>query len=564
MNFDFFRFLENKDRLIDKLDLTDEQKSELKDFFKKHPSYESKIDWNKRDLTWKDFSGLFDLEYSKSKAKKKGIEGLKEGMDYLLLAQNDLYTVYYPLDHKASQTLASTKVAPYTEGKWCISENSSQWWDNYVNRGIDFFFYFTKTAKYAVARRTRDEKDSPQLSAPMDIFDQDDHQMDLDEFELDQKYKNQNEQDQWIDLLGRAYLRAEDLDKLKERDQKDWYLEYEGAYYSKDGKTLTKGKPGVTELKIKEGCEEIRYRALADLDLESVIMPDSVTYTESQVFCNCTKLRYVRLSRKLYKIRDEMFLNCRNLKQIDLPPDLEAIETEAFANTGLEEITLPESVKYLLTGAFSGCRALKKINLNKNLSYIEIYAFAHSGLETFTLPENVGVFGACLQDCKNLRSVDLSQNYMLNKLDQTMFKDCINLKQITFPPYLDMIGNSAFWNTGFEEILIPKECSRIGENAFRECKNLKTLRVSKGIVIYASAFWDCPNLKDIFYSGTKQQWEYCHKILNPVTSGRKNDIYAHTVAVHCSDGILMDSQLDYCQIPYEEYQTQKNVVRRTF
>ena len=41
---DFRRFFEDKDRLIDKLDLTDDQKSELKAFFKKHPNYENKID----------------------------------------------------------------------------------------------------------------------------------------------------------------------------------------------------------------------------------------------------------------------------------------------------------------------------------------------------------------------------------------------------------------------------------------------------------------------------------------------------------------------------------------
>ena len=71
------RLLESKDHLIDKLDLTDGQKTELKDFFKKHPNYESKIDWNNKSLQYKDFANLLDQEgKSKSQAKKKGIEGL--------------------------------------------------------------------------------------------------------------------------------------------------------------------------------------------------------------------------------------------------------------------------------------------------------------------------------------------------------------------------------------------------------------------------------------------------------------------------------------------------------
>lgn len=566
---DFFRFIENKDRLIDKLNLTDEQKTQLKDFFNKHPNYESKIDWNNKNLTWDDFSGLFDLEYSKSKAKKKGIEGLKEGLDYLILEQNDLYTIYYPLDHKASQTLASTRVAPYTEGKWCISQNSSQWWDDYTNRGIDFFFYFTKTAKYAIDRRTRDEfidKSLAETSAPMDIFSEQDHEMTIPEFKADQDYKNRADKDKWIELTGKTYKTLKDFDELKVRDPKDWSLEYEGAFYTKDGKTLKNVKPGIKEIKIKEGCEDIKTRAFANSDIESVIMPDSITRTGSQVFYNCTKLKYVKLSRKLYKIYEGMFLNCQNLKQIDLPPDLEAIWTEAFANTGLEEVTLPENMNYLLTGAFSGCRDLKKINLNKKLSYIEIYAFAHSGLETFTLPKNVNVFGACFQDCKNLRSVDLSQNYMLNKIDQTMFKDCINLKQITFPPYLDIIGSSAFWNTGFEDILIPKECSRIEENAFRNCKNLKTLRVSKGVVIHVSAFWDCPKLKNVQFDGPRQRWTVgTYRVFDPTKQSIIGPSWkSKKITVHCTDGIYIDETFSYDEIPYEEYQAQKNVIRKTF
>ena len=53
--FEFFKMLEKKDRIINKMNLTDEQKRIAIDFFTKHPNYESEIDWNSKDLAWDDF-----------------------------------------------------------------------------------------------------------------------------------------------------------------------------------------------------------------------------------------------------------------------------------------------------------------------------------------------------------------------------------------------------------------------------------------------------------------------------------------------------------------------------
>ena len=93
---DFFRFLENKDRLIDRLNLTDDQKNKLKGYFKRNPSFESKIDWNRKDLTWEDFSGLLASEgKTKTQAKKKGIEGLTEEKDYKIIMATELIREFH-------------------------------------------------------------------------------------------------------------------------------------------------------------------------------------------------------------------------------------------------------------------------------------------------------------------------------------------------------------------------------------------------------------------------------------------------------------------------------------
>ena len=109
---------ENKNHLIDKLNLTPNQKEEIKAFFTKHPSYENKIDWNNKSLSYKDFESLLALDgKSKTQAKKYGLVGLMDGKDYVDFGETDIPELgschlYQPLTYLGSKTLASNAVAP--------------------------------------------------------------------------------------------------------------------------------------------------------------------------------------------------------------------------------------------------------------------------------------------------------------------------------------------------------------------------------------------------------------------------------------------------------------------
>ena len=550
---DFFRFIENKDRLIDRLDFTDEQKDKLKSFFQTHPNYESKIDWNRKDLTWADFEPLLKLEgKSKSQAKKKGIEGLTEGVDYYLLAQNDLYSIYYPLNHKASQTIASTKVYPYVEGKWCISMNTPDWWNSYVSKLIDFFFICTDKTKYALARYNNSDN-------CIEIFSAEDAY--LTKLQFMRQQIAENDPDKWG---NENYIDIEEVVALKEWDPKDWYTTLNGGYYSTTKpRALKKIDMSVKELRVADGCAEISSGACRGSAVEKVYIPNSVAVIGKNVFRDCENLSEVQLPGNLVKLPENMFAGCTNLKKIQLPKDLDVLETGCLEKSGLTEFIAPEGLRFIQTGVFNSCKQLKKVQLNEGLQAIDVYAFNYSGIEEITFPSTlVSLSGSIFKRCSNLKKADLSKLSAdkINKLPSELFQQCEALEEVIFPKGLEYIAYKAFMDTGLKEVYIPQNVSMISENAFEYCKNLKTVYLEHGTKFRATTFWNCPNLKDIFYGGTKQQWEYCHQISNPIASGRRNDFYAHTVAVHCSDGILMDGHIDYCQIPYEEYQKKQNVI----
>lgn len=158
------RILESKDHLIDKLDLTDDQKAEIIAFFKKHPNFESKIDWNRKDLTYDDFKELLATEgTTRNQIKKYGISGqaqiedLVEGKDYEIVVQDPKVTIYHVKTFKASEVLAKPTTPPLgVTGRWCIAGRNyspgtrDQHWLKYKRKHIEFFFVFTASSKYAV------------------------------------------------------------------------------------------------------------------------------------------------------------------------------------------------------------------------------------------------------------------------------------------------------------------------------------------------------------------------------------------------------------------------------
>ena len=162
--FEFFKLLEKKDHIIKKMNhLTDEQKQIAIDFFTKHPSYESELGtkWNSPNLSWEDLEKvIYKPRTSKSQIKKvvkKGIEGIEEGKDYLLLGEgifhNSPFQMYQPLTWAGSRVLASNKVLPnvetdsrnerYSGAAWCISyQKDRSYWEKYLDKGNVFLFVF--------------------------------------------------------------------------------------------------------------------------------------------------------------------------------------------------------------------------------------------------------------------------------------------------------------------------------------------------------------------------------------------------------------------------------------
>lgn len=69
-----------------------------------------------------------------------------------------------------------------------------------------------------------------------------------------------------------------------------------------------------------------------------------------------------------------------------------------------------------------------------------------------------------------------------------------DMSVIRLPSMLEAIEEEAFEGLACEAIIVPNGCTSIGSHAFRNCKNLKYIRIPAGVEIASDAFEGCENV----------------------------------------------------------------------
>ena len=116
------------------------------------------------------------------------------------------------------------------------------------------------------------------------------------------------------------------------------------------------------------------------------------------------------LDSKTTIVGDYAFQSFDSIKTIDLSNcnNLTTIGVSAFAGTGITEIVLPASVKYLKKSAFTGCKDLINVDLSATqITHLNEYTFQGcTSLVNFAIPSTVTYLGACVfKNCTSLRTV---------------------------------------------------------------------------------------------------------------------------------------------------------------
>lgn len=274
-------------------------------------------------------------------------------------------------------------------------------------------------------------------------------------------------------------------------------------------------------LVIPEGQTEILSREFADSDIESILLPDSLTKIGSDAFWGCKKLEQLRIPPAVTQIGSYAFSKCSALQCVQFPHGLTKIGSFAFNGcTGLTHLELPDSVAELDIGAFSDCHRLASIRLPDLLTVLPDSIFANcSELRSITLPSSLtDIKSGAFSGCTFLAGVTIPAS--LKRIHGTAFKNCVCLESITLPDSMGMIGSLAFQGcVSLRAIRIPAGITTVNQYTFKGCRSLSRVQFPSTLTrIAQGAFADCTaltvlNIPDSVTQIDRDAFEGCKNLM---------------------------------------------------
>lgn len=202
--------------------------------------------------------------------------------------------------------------------------------------------------------------------------------------------------------------------------------------------------------------------AVKSVTLNRQFNNESKNTQDDRLFRGCKELTTVVIGGSFVDIPANFFENTTALKSVTFNSQVTGIDYRAFANSGIEEITLPESLTSVSSSLFENCKSLRKVTLGAATKTISDMAFYNSTLQEINLPATLTSIG----------NLAFSGTQLSGKLE--------------LPEAVKSIGNQAFaMNTGLTEVTIPATVTSIGTGAFMGCTGIAKFDVDAANENYA-------------------------------------------------------------------------------
>jgi len=219
-------------------------------------------------------------------------------------------------------------------------------------------------------------------------------------------------------------------------------------------------------------------------------IPSSVKKIDDYAFSN-TSLENVTMPNGLEAINTGAFDRCKDLLSVEIPQTVKEIGMFAFQNCAkLTSVVIPDQVKELKSFAFGYCVNLRDVIIGASVDEIDGSAFSGcSSLQSFVVSKDNNTYTAeggilyskdmtVLVRCPlALYSDEMILGDEVLVIESNAFQNCKNIKKFKLPEGLKEIGSSAFDRCTMEAIAVPNTVEKIGMFAFQNCTNLKNFSI---------------------------------------------------------------------------------------
>jgi hypothetical protein len=173
----------------------------------------------------------------------------------------------------------------------------------------------------------------------------------------------------------------------------------------------------------------------------------------------------------------------------------------------LYHITIPSSVAKISQSPFSCCNTTIEISTENNHFTIfdgKLYTADKTRLISYISKSNEDFF-------------DIPDS--VDEIGNLAFNGCGNLTRLKMSDNVITVGEYAFFACkNIRDIYISNKLTTIGDGAFGACASLKSITLPSSVTYIGNeAFNYCYSLTDVYFNGSKRNWE-------KISIGENNDI----------------------------------------
>ena len=263
-----------------------------------------------------------------------------------------------------------------------------------------------------------------------------------------------------------------------------------------------------------------------DTSIASATIEHTCKFIGKSAFSGCNGLTSIAIPDSVTFISDYGFYNCRSLASVTIGKGVTSIGRYAFSSChSLTSITIPDSVASIFEGAFYGCNGLTiycevesqpieweqnwngtssiVLNCKNNDVATDGFVYVTSGGLRYALKDD----GAMItKQSDNIITANIAEKvlykgteYPVTSIDDSAFKNCVELTTVTILDGVTSIGNSAFYNCKkLANVTMGKGVTSIGKYVFDNCDSLTDFVIPENITSIGDyAFYDCDGLTNV-------------------------------------------------------------------
>lgn len=296
------------------------------------------------------------------------------------------------------------------------------------------------------------------------------------------------------------------------------------------------GSPGNTSIGYRAFAESPRLRTIILSNgvtyitddafhfnaVDTLVIPDSVTYIGQLAFAASRRLRWVHVPEDVV-VDPTAFPSCIG-QGLEIAVQGNILSTNFSCISCAESnLVVPDGIAVLGISAFEQCRNVTSLVLPSSLREINTNAFLRlDNVVSITIPSTVQhIHAFAFTECTRLEEVHVSPStnihtdafpnclgYGLNltnafsefpNLNLIRCIPCGDTRSLTIPDGVISIRENVFRNCDeIEEVIIPARLISIGRLAFSHCNRLRRVHIEPGLQIISDfAFHQCRQLRSI-------------------------------------------------------------------